>query len=436
MIGNSQQSLNKLPNNRELLYHLVWTEPAEEIAKQYGITITYLAKQCIKLSVPRPLAGFWRAVEKGNSPKIPALPILKKIENTRSSKQNGAISHFENNHNSLEKTLANEKFNKKINVLQNKSNEQKLIKELESYLLASPKTKYGYYKPTKKKLLDINVSESGLNYAILFLTKFFNALNKKGYLVSLSACSEGLRRADIEIAEVPQTRGVYWESLWHPYTPSVIFIKERYIGFTLAEMTEYVPAKEVNGRYVRDEKMINWTKGKNASSFGSGFKHNLPTGRFLLQLYSPYNSTQWKTQFKQTKQCGLVSQISKMIEALNKAVPIINKQLVEESVRAEQRRIQYAIDLEKYEKQELIRKSQEAHKKSLIELQSIMAQWIEDKRIEQFFQDVECGIADLDNEQKEKIKARIKLAKQFLFGNKATDRLISWKTPTEILNNI
>lgn len=34
-----------------------------------------------------------------------------------------------------------------------------------------------------------------------------------------------------------------------------------YFAFNLAEMTEYVPAKKVKNRYVRDEQMRRWIRG-------------------------------------------------------------------------------------------------------------------------------------------------------------------------------
>lgn len=109
-------------------------------------------------------------------------------------------------------------------------------------------------------------------------------------------------------------------------------------AFSLAEMTEYVPAKEVNGRYIRDETMIRWMRGKYDKPFRYVVKHTLPTGRFLLQLYSPYSSTNLQVQFRQTKQCGIASQIPKIISAISDAVPLIKKQQEEARVKAEVRR--------------------------------------------------------------------------------------------------
>lgn len=105
--------------------------------------------------------------------------------------------------------------------------------------------------------------------------------------------------------------GYRWDNLWRPYTPSIICVEDMHFAFNLAEMTEYIPAKKAKNRYVRDEQMSRWARGKNSAPFLHVSKHTMPTGRFLLQLYSPYESADWLVQFRQTKQCGLISQIIK-----------------------------------------------------------------------------------------------------------------------------
>ncbi|WP_176211259.1 hypothetical protein [Klebsiella pneumoniae] len=75
---NPHDAVQTLPQDRETLYHLVWREPAERIAARYGISTELLAKRCSEMRIPRPLAGYWKALAKGAAPAIPALPALKK----------------------------------------------------------------------------------------------------------------------------------------------------------------------------------------------------------------------------------------------------------------------------------------------------------------------------------------------------------------------
>lgn len=417
-----------LPDDREGLYHLVWREPEERIASFYNISTEQLVKRCAELRIPRPLAGYWKALAKGTAPAVPALLDLKKDKVEKaSSKANLAVP-------------PPTKVPSKVAVPAPRKRSRTagsgyaLIDDLKTYLPVSSVTKDGYYRPMKKKLLDLNVSETGFNSAIDFLSRFFAALGKQGYWVRLAESGEGLHCQGIDIKEDPKEGGLRYDSLWRPCSASIICVGDMLFAFSLAEMTEYVPAKEVNGRYIRDETMSRWMRGKYDKPFRYVIRHALPTGRFLLQLYSPYSSTNWQVQFRQTKQCGLISQIPKIISAMHEAVPLIKKQLEEARVKAEARRIQWELDEKRYREKERIRREKEAYNASLAELKAIMVQWAEDKRIEQFFREVELDVAILDGQKKALVMERLQLARQLLSVDTAVERLLKWKTPQERLS--
>ncbi|ECF6041126.1 hypothetical protein FNI93_01420 [Salmonella enterica subsp. salamae] len=419
--------LDALPQDREALYKLVWREPAERIAAQYGISTTLLAKRCTEMRIPRPLAGYWKALAKGAAPAVPALPDLKKGKVDKASSK---VSLAVPSPTKVPSKVAVPAPRKRSRTA---GSGYALIDDLKTYLPVSSVTKDGYYKPTKKKLLDLNVSETGFNCAIDFLSRFFPALGKQGYWVRLAEGNEGLHCQGIDIKEDPKEGGLRYDSLWRPCSASIICIEDMLFGFSVAEMTEYVPAKEINGRYIRDETMIRWIREKHDKPFRYVIRHALPTGRFLLQLYSPYSSTNWQVQFRQTKQCGLISQIPKLISAMRDAVPLIKKQLEEARVKAEARRIQWELNEKRYREKERIRREKEAYKASLAELNGIMIQWAEDKRIEQFLRDVEKDVASIDEQQKVQIMERLQLARQFLLEDTAVERLLKWQTPLERL---
>ncbi|HBU6848291.1 TPA: hypothetical protein MDC14_004123 [Klebsiella pneumoniae] len=407
-----------LPDDREELYRLVWREPAERIASLYNISKEQLTKRCAELRIPRPLAGYWKALAKGTAPAVPALPDLK----------SGKVEKFPRK--TSQAIPPPTKISSKVAAPAPRKRARaagsgySLIDDLKTYLPVSSVTKDGYYKPTKKKLLDLNVSETGFNSAIDFLSRFFAALGKQGYWVRLAEGNEGLHCQGIDIKEDPKEGGLRYDSLWRPCSASIICVGDMLFAFNLAEMTEYVPAKEINGRYIRDETMVRCMRGKNDKPFRYVVKHTLPTGRFLLQLYSPYSLTFWQVQFRQTKQCGLVSQIPKIISAMHDAVPLIKNQLEEARVKAEAQRIQWELDEKRYREKELIRREKEAYNASLAELKAIMVQWAEDKRIEQFFREAELDAVDFDEQQRLKIMERLQLARQFLSVDKAAERLM------------
>ncbi|EKC2495511.1 hypothetical protein VQZ12_003775 [Salmonella enterica] len=425
---NPHEAVQTLPQDREKLYHLVWREPAERIAAQYGISTELLARRCSEMRIPRPLAGYWKALAKGAAPAIPALPALKKGK---------AVKIHENDSSSVQSpAITASKPDSPVTRKQTPvtGNGYGLINDLKTYLPPSTVTEDGYYKPAKKKLLDLNVSDTGFDSAIEFLSRFFDALGKQGYRVTLDTPGERMHRADIDIKEDPKEGGYRWDNLWRPYTPSLICVGDMHFAFNLAEMTEYVPAKKVKNRYVRDEQMARWIRGKNSEPFLHVSKHTLPTGRFLLQLYSPYSSAKWLVQFRQTKQCGLISQIPKMISALQGAVPLISKQLEEARIKAEEWRIQREREHAIYLEKERVRQEEEAYNASRTELKSIMAQWAEDKRMEQFFREAESDAVLLDEQQKVQVMERLLLARQFLSEDTAVERLLKWKTPQERLS--
>ena len=428
MSENLQSNIAQaLPQDREALYHLVWREPVERITSFYSVSKEQLAKRCIELRIPRPLAGYWKALAKGTAPAIPPLPALKKGKAAKIQKEAGVT--VPSPATALPKPLS-PATRKQATIT---GNGYSLINDLKTYLPKSSVTEDGYYKPAKKKLLDLNVSDTGFDSAIDFLSRFFDALGKQGYRVTLDVPGERFHRADIDIKEDPKGEGYRWDNLWRPYTPSIICIGGMYFAFNLAEMTEYVPAKKVKNRYVCDEQMGRWIRGKNSAPFLHISKHTLPTGRFLLQLYSPYESADWRVQFRQTKQCGLISQIPKMIAVMLEAIPIITRQLEEARIKAEERQIKYEREHAIWLEKERIRREEEAHKASATELKSIMAQWAEDKRVEQFFREAELDAAGLDEQQQVRVMERLQLARQFLSEDTAVERLLKWKTPQDRL---
>lgn len=414
-----------LPDDREELYHLVWREPAERITSLYSISKEQLTKRCAELLIPRPLAGYWKALAKGTAPAVPALPDLKSGEIEKSPRKTSQAIPPPTKISSKVAVPAPRKRARAA------GSGYALIDDLKTYLPVSSVTKDGYYKPTKKKLLDLNVSETAFSSAIDFLSRFFAALGKQGYWVRLAEGNEGLHCQGIDIKEDPKEGGLRYDSLWRPCSASIICVGNMLFAFSLAETTEYVPAKEVNGRYIRDETMIRWMRGKYDKPSRYVIRHALPTGRFFLQLYSPYSSTNWQVEFRQTKQCGLESQIPKIISAMRDAVPLIKKQQEEARVKAEARRIQWELDEKRYQEKERIRREKEAYNASLAELKAIMVQWAEDKRIEQFLCEVEQGAEKLEEQKKIEAMERLQLARQLMSEDRAVELLLRWETPEE-----
>lgn len=422
----------QLPGNRQSLYELVWSKPTDEIVINFEISEQTLIARCVELQIPRPLEGYWRAVAKGAAPVVPSLPPFKPKE---------SINHLKQ----PDLPLANEEQGEQPLLSSSKSVAKgrpksptrsirgaQLFSTTKEILLKSHITELGYYKPSKRKLLDVNVSDSGLSDAEAFLLKLFAAAEKCGLSIRLAEMNESLRRRDISVSEDGSQDFIY-PSIWKPSNESVMCVDGLKVGFSLVEMTENVPTKQVKGRYIRDEKMINWSRGKNSADLGYYSRRQIPCGRFRFQLYSPYDPDGWHQVFTQTKNCGLISQIPKMIKAAQSAVPIMKKEIQAQKDRAEAQRKRIELQIIEYEKREVIRRKEEAYKNSVSELQGIMAKWAEDMRVEQFFIDAKRDIQNCDPALQDKLRERLKAARDFMNGETALQRLIKWRTPDERL---
>ena len=60
---------------REELYELVWSEPRTMLAKKFGVSDVWVAKQCAHAHVPMPAAGHWAQLRNGRAVRRPALPM-------------------------------------------------------------------------------------------------------------------------------------------------------------------------------------------------------------------------------------------------------------------------------------------------------------------------------------------------------------------------
>jgi hypothetical protein len=63
--------------DRAALYDKLWSRPALEVAKGYGVSGVRLGKVCRQLHVPVPPRGYWARVRSGQKVRKPPLPSSK-----------------------------------------------------------------------------------------------------------------------------------------------------------------------------------------------------------------------------------------------------------------------------------------------------------------------------------------------------------------------
>jgi hypothetical protein len=78
-LGRTRSEITRLLAcyDRAALYDQLWSGPALEVAKAYGISGVRLGKGCRQLQVPVPLRGYWARVRSGQKLRRPPFPRLK-----------------------------------------------------------------------------------------------------------------------------------------------------------------------------------------------------------------------------------------------------------------------------------------------------------------------------------------------------------------------
>ena len=144
-----------------------------------------------------------------------------------------------------------------------------------------------YLKPTKKLLVDLAVTQTGLDKAIAFANELFLALEARDHRVVIAPNSEHFHRAKVDERENPG-KGHHHNDLWSPMRCTVVYIGTVAIGLTVIEMSEEAEARYMNGEYVRLTDYVPKRRGRYAQDYGWTNTHDFPTGRLCLQAYSPY----------------------------------------------------------------------------------------------------------------------------------------------------
>ena len=72
--------------DRTALYEQIWSRPAQQVAKSYGVSVPRFRKVCRRLKIPVPPRGYWARVQNGYSMKTPALPELSSCTHYKSQK--------------------------------------------------------------------------------------------------------------------------------------------------------------------------------------------------------------------------------------------------------------------------------------------------------------------------------------------------------------
>lgn len=414
------------PVSRDALYEMVWSEPMLRVAARFDMSSSYMARVCTLLNVPRPERGYWAKLAVGKAPKQPPLPEPRPgdpLEWTR----DGTLPKRAR---SLPRP-PDKRPRRKRTVRRQLPEQHPLLSGAKPLFEAGRLSWHGkYLKPTKKLLVDLAVTHTGLDKAIAFANEFFLALEARDHRVVIAPSSEQCHRAEVDERENPG-KGHHHHDLWSPMRCTVVYIGTVAIGLTVIEMSEAAEARYVNGEYVRLTDFVSKTRGRYAQDYGWTSTHDFPTGRLCLQAYSPYPRADLTQQWRETPSRDLSSRIPAIVRELEKATVEIAR-LVEEGERqAEIERQRWEAQREQWCREEEARRAAKALKDSKEELLQIIDAWAEAKRLEAFFADAERRAQDLPDEERERTRERLQRARALTGSTDALERFGTWRAPEE-----
>jgi hypothetical protein len=418
--------------SREELFALVWAEPMLKVAKQFGVSSSYMARVCTSMNVPRPQRGYWARLAVGRTVRKPALPAARAGDVLSW----GRGADLKNAPRSVPKAPAIESVPTRKSIRKH-SGQHPLVYGAKALFEAGRLSRSsGYLKPNKKLLVDLNVSKTGLERALSFADALFWHFEDCGHRVVIAPEHEHFRRAAVDQHEVPKPKrdhyGYEYSELWKPGRPTIVYIGSLAIGLTIIELSELAAAKYVNGRYERLEIPVEC--GKASGSYGWPYTTNdFPTNRLCLQVYSPYPIADWTNQWREAKGEDLRKRIPGIIKELTEAAPEIVKLIEEGERQAAIRRQEWEEERRRWEREEAEKKAAEALKKSKQQLMDFIDTWGKAKRISAFLDEVAASLSFINDDLRPQFERRLERVKAMIGDSDALRGLRNWKTPEEWL---
>ncbi len=418
---------------REELYELVWAMPMTKVAEKFQVSGSYLARICTALRVPRPERGYWAKLAVGKASKAPPLSDAQPGDLMAWLRADGLPAPVASK--PLPPTNPQPRVKRPIRPV---TGVHGLIRGAKEHFLAGREVKEGeHLKPYKKLLVDVTVSDAGLDKALGFANRLFNALESAGYRVLLAPSDAQLRREQVYEKEVPPPTKDHrpdpygYSRLWRPNQPTVVYVGSLLFGLSVVEMTEAVEVRYADGKFVRASEYTPPKPSRRYADHTWTSTHDLPSGRLRLIIYSPYPSISWSTTFQETVKRSLASDIPQIIKTLKNSVGIAIEKLQEAERQAEIREQKWRAEQLRREQEEDRRREAQSIKDSGEQLEQVIQAWARASSLEQFFQGVEDQAAGLPDQECQEVLRRLGLARDFVGTQNPLDFFLGWKTPLE-----
>jgi len=413
---------------REELYELVWSKPMTKVAEDFDVSSSYMARVCAVLRVPRPERGYWAKLAVGKAPAPNSLPEAKPGDQVIWSRGGDLQAN-------LPRKPAVPLKPQTPRLARLVIGTHGLIRGAKAHFESGRQIEEGQYlKPYKKLLVDVTASKAGLDKALVFASDLFNAFESAGHRVVLAPPGEQLRRGEVEEHEQPKKRQhdhYYYNHLWSPNRPTVVYVGTVAIGLSIVEMSEAVMMRYINGKYIQDAEYVPPKASRRYVDHTWTTTQDIPCGRLRLIAYSPYSSVPWSICWQETKNAPLTRELHTIVKATERAAVGLVEKLEEAERQAEIARLKWLAEEEKRRYEEDRRCIQQSVNDSQAQLRQIIQAWADVMNVGRFLQGVQDHASDLPPKEREAVLERLKLAREFLGTQNPLEFFLSWKTPLE-----
>ena len=407
---------------REELYEQVWSKPMTELAKQYSVSSSYLARICTRTNVPRPERGYWAKLAAGKRVNRRQLPEARDGDELVWCRGGDQVIPRRISPQAIHKPK------RKLSRNVKQPSTHHLLKDTKSLFLIGREMDCGYLKPNKKLLVDLIVSKSGLDSAFDVANALFLALDSRQHRVKIANSAERFYRESVDERNIPNNDSRYINH-WSPLRGTVAYVNSVAIGITIVEISEKVEVVYHNGEYipVRD---LN-TSARTRYDLSWTTHNDLPSGKICIQAHSPYQNTKWMKQWRISSKKDLKRQVNKITKQLEHDALEVFDLVVEEERLAKIRAQEWELSRQKWAREEKERKRLKAISDSTEELMNIINEWDEVQRIHSFFRQVEDDLENIEPSEQSEIKARLEKARLLVGDVNPLKHLKLWASPDE-----
>lgn len=170
--------------DREKLYQEVWEDPMIKVAKRYGVSDVALAKTCKKLLVPIPPRGYWARLASGMKPLKPKLGLSKGPQRIVTHIREESETLVAERERVWQEMLSALPAAEPIGLTSSQDKLHPLSKKT-LIGLKRAKVKGTLWVPSSTGVLDISVSNSSVERAVLVFDSLIKACEQRGYSISI-----------------------------------------------------------------------------------------------------------------------------------------------------------------------------------------------------------------------------------------------------------